>query len=168
MSFVNNHKEPSESFYISKYVSLAGSCTRSNSCKLMHTCQATNTQKHFYFNCLIHLYNTLPIVDLNLSSDTIKQMVRNFFNGLPLYPTLSQAALAPFTFYAFVNVACPSLCHLTTVYYKLQFLLLVYFFFFSLSLFFNYQGGQTVIWSTLYSVSLPTHLSSFAFVSYLL
>jgi hypothetical protein len=103
MFFVKNHKEPSESFDISKYVSLSGSCTtvlfrwlefdhvsayaelasckqpekhgRSNSCKLTHTCQATNTRKH---NRLIRLWNALPIVDLNLSSDTIKQMVRNF------------------------------------------------------------------------------------------
>ena len=73
MFFVTNFKEPSKSFDITRYVSLSSSNTRSNSRKLSHTRQATNTRKHFYFNRLVHLWNAFPTIDLSLSSDTIKE-----------------------------------------------------------------------------------------------
>lgn len=78
MFFVNNVKNPSESFDILNHVSFSTSKTRSGSIKLVHLRPPTNSRRHFYFHRLIRLWNALPAVDLSLSNNTIRRKVSDF------------------------------------------------------------------------------------------
>jgi len=79
MFFINNIKNPTPSFNISSYISFSHSGTRSASLKLMHNISYTNKQRHFYFNRICRLWNSLPIINLNLSILTIKNQLRQIF-----------------------------------------------------------------------------------------
>lgn len=78
MFFIKNVKEPSDSFDILKYVTFNSSTTRSSKHKLAHSRSCCNSQRHFYFTRLIRLWNTLPIIDLNLSLDTLRHHIKSY------------------------------------------------------------------------------------------
>lgn len=78
MFFISNVKKPSESFNILSHVSFSTANTRSGSHKLIHTRPISNSQRHFYFSRLVRLWNSLPIVDLSLSVETIRSKVTTF------------------------------------------------------------------------------------------
>ena len=46
--------------------------------KLRHTLSRTNSARHFYFNRIPRLCNTLPTIDLDQSTTSIKRKVRQF------------------------------------------------------------------------------------------
>ena len=52
---------------------------RSTGLKLKHYISHTNKQCHFYFNRICKLWNSLPIINLNLSASTIKNQLKRFF-----------------------------------------------------------------------------------------
>jgi len=79
MFFINNIKNPTSSFNISSYISFLHSRTRSAGLKLKHNISYTNKQRHFYFNRICRIWNSLPIINLNLSILTIKNQLRQFF-----------------------------------------------------------------------------------------
>jgi len=78
MFFINCLKNPTPSFDVNSYVSFSQSTTRSNSVKLHHNISFTNRERHFYFNRICRLWNSLPIIDVNLPVDTIKRRVKNY------------------------------------------------------------------------------------------
>ena len=78
MFFVNSIKNPTSSFNINSYVSFSQSVTRSNSVKLNHNISFTNKERHFYFNRICRLWNSLPIINTSLSTDTIKRHIKNY------------------------------------------------------------------------------------------
>ena len=61
------------------YQSFSHSGTRSAGLKLKHNIAHTNKQCHFYFNRICRLWNSLPIINLNLSTINIKNQLRQFF-----------------------------------------------------------------------------------------
>ena len=70
-------KSPSSSFNINNYVSFASSSTRSSAnSKLLHTKSTTNSSRHFYFNRLTHLWNSLPVLSLEQSLKSFKQNLK--------------------------------------------------------------------------------------------
>ena len=65
--FIKNLKNPPNNFNIGTYISFSVGNTRSCGVKLRHNASSTNEERHFYFNRIIRLWNSLPIIDLNLS-----------------------------------------------------------------------------------------------------
>ena len=78
MFFVKSFKTPNDCFNISNYLKFSACSTRSSTIKLIHTRSSNNTSRHFYFNRLPRLWNTLPPIDLNLPINTIKNQVKSF------------------------------------------------------------------------------------------
>ena len=65
--FVSNYKEPTSSFNIMDFVCFSNSHTRSGFCKLTHFQSSNNQNRHFYFNRLIRLWNSLSVCNPFLS-----------------------------------------------------------------------------------------------------
>ena len=84
--FVNSLKHPTPSFNINLYISFSHSTTRSNSVKLHHNISFTNKERHFYFNRICHLWNSLPIIDISLPIEPSKD-ASNLFSGIILSQT---------------------------------------------------------------------------------
>ena len=67
-------ESPNHSFNISRYTSFSPNNTRSGTYKKLVQPPIThNRDKHFYFNRLPHLWNSLPPIDLSLSLVSIKK-----------------------------------------------------------------------------------------------
>ena len=69
-------KKRSESFDILKYVALKTSNTRSGGHKLVHIRPLNNTHRNLYFLRIVRLWNALPILDLSLSVDILRNKVK--------------------------------------------------------------------------------------------
>ena len=41
----------------------------------------TNKQCHFYFNCIYRLWNSIPLINMDLSTFTIKNQLKQFFRN---------------------------------------------------------------------------------------
>ena len=66
--------------YLYDYVSFSCYSTRSSKgLKLRHTVSRTNAVGHFYFNRLPRLWNSLPVIDLDKSLPSIKNLLKQFF-----------------------------------------------------------------------------------------
>ena len=76
--FVSNYKEPTNSFNIMDFVGFNNSHTRSGFCKLTHSQSSNNQNRHFYFNRLIRLWNSLSVLNVFLSKDTLMSQLKNF------------------------------------------------------------------------------------------
>ena len=76
---INSIKNPTSSFNINSCVSFSISGTRSSGLKLRHSTPFTNKQHYCYFNCICRLWNSLPIINMNLSTFTIKNQIKSFF-----------------------------------------------------------------------------------------
>ena len=75
--FVTSIKHPTERFDILEYVTFSSASMWSSSkCKLVHTLARINHDRHFYFNRLPRLWNSLPSIDLNQSVRSIKQKLK--------------------------------------------------------------------------------------------
>ncbi len=71
-------KNRSPRFNISDYVTPTTGYTRSSvNHSLNHTYSRTNNLRHFYYNRLPRLWNSLPPMDMNLTSSTIKATLKN-------------------------------------------------------------------------------------------
>ena len=76
--FVKSLKQASSSFTITDYVSFSGNNTTSGSHhKLVQPIAATNQFKHFYFNRLPRLWNSLPPIDIHRSYGSIVTQIKN-------------------------------------------------------------------------------------------
>ena len=80
MLLVKCIKNPDSRLEISKYITFSTTNTRSASfLKLSHHHHSrTNLSRHFYFNRVCRLWNALPPIDLNLSSNTIKAKIKKY------------------------------------------------------------------------------------------
>ena len=73
-------ESPNHSFNISRYTSFSPNNTRSGTYKKLVQPPIThNRDKHFYFNRLPHLWNSLPPIDLSLSLVSIKKELKEIF-----------------------------------------------------------------------------------------
>ena len=78
--FISSLKCPTERFNIFQYVTFSATSTRVTSRhKLVHNLCRTNRDRHFYFNRLPRLWNSLPIIDVDQSLNTIKRKLKCFF-----------------------------------------------------------------------------------------
>ena len=76
--FVVSIKNPTKSFIVLDYVTFCSGSTRSSaSLKLVHCFSRNN--KHFYFNRLPRLWNSLPTIDIHQPMSTIKHKLQLFF-----------------------------------------------------------------------------------------
>ena len=75
-------KCPSGDFNLNEYFHFSSTGTRSSAgLKMSHRFAATNSAKHFYFNRLPRLWNSLPPIDISLSVDVIKsQVIKCFYS----------------------------------------------------------------------------------------
>jgi len=83
--FFINIKNPTSSFNISSHVSFSHSATRSVGLKLKHNIYSSHQQikqRHFYFNDICRLWNSLPILNLNLSTIYQKSIETVFLETL--------------------------------------------------------------------------------------
>ena len=72
--------KPPENFDIWNYMSFSKTTTRSSSTrKLTYKHVRTNMTRHFYFNRIVRLWNSLPQIDLSLSLETLKKKLYNHF-----------------------------------------------------------------------------------------
>ena len=79
MFFIKSLKEPSDSFDILKYVTFCSGRTRSATfLKLKLPSVRTNLERHFYFNRLPRLWNSLPPISIVISLYRIKSDLRKF------------------------------------------------------------------------------------------
>ena len=83
MFFVTSIKSPSAHFNMLQHVNFSKVSTRSSSkFKLVHNLSRFNHVKHFYFNRLPRLWNSLPTIDTNQSVRSIKHKLQLFFGGI--------------------------------------------------------------------------------------
>ena len=76
---VTHLKYPDEAFNIHNFISFHNSGTRASKCnKLLHNLSLKNKSRHFYFNRICKLWNFLLVVDLDLSTQTIKLQIKSF------------------------------------------------------------------------------------------
>ena len=78
MFFIKSIKNPTSSFNIYHFISFSTSA-RSGGFKLHHNPSTTNKQRHFYFVRICRLWNAVPLIDVNLSIDTIRNRVKSHF-----------------------------------------------------------------------------------------
>ena len=60
------------------YISFSIGNIRSYGVKLRHNASSTNKEHHFYFNRISRLWNSLPIIDLNLPINIIKSKIESY------------------------------------------------------------------------------------------
>ena len=71
---IKSIKNPTSSFNINNYITLyTGSSRLAKTHKLQHSYGENNTSRHSYFNRIPLLLNVLPVINLNLSTNTIKK-----------------------------------------------------------------------------------------------
>ena len=76
MFLVKCIKEPDDAFNIFEFISFSTSNTRfGSSNKLQYKYQRSSIMRHFYFNRIVRLWNSLPCINLAMSIDTIKTTV---------------------------------------------------------------------------------------------
>ena len=78
MFFIKSIKCPTNSFNIFNFISFSNS-PRSRGLKLHHNPSNTNKQRHFYFVRICRLWNALPLIDVTLSIQTIKNKIKSHF-----------------------------------------------------------------------------------------
>ena len=72
-------KSPTRGFNILDYIKFSDSCTRSSGArKMVHNLSINNSSRHFYYNRLPRLWNSLLPLDLTESTATIKRHLRDF------------------------------------------------------------------------------------------
>ena len=77
MFFITSLKNPSTHFNIQHYVKFSSSNTRSSTAnKLCYIFSPNNTFQHFYFTRLPRNWNSLPVLNLNLSTANIKSQIK--------------------------------------------------------------------------------------------
>ena len=77
MVFVKNFRDPSQSFNVMDFVDFCSGSTRSCTFfKLKQRMSILNSIKHFYFNRLPRLWNSLPSMDPNDPVSATKQKLR--------------------------------------------------------------------------------------------
>ena len=73
-------KDPPDNFNIYDYISFSTSITRSATHhNLTHKYKRTSIGRHFYFNRIVRLWNTLPDIDLTQSCTAIKSLILTHF-----------------------------------------------------------------------------------------
>ena len=80
--FIRCLKEPdtSQAFQIQSFMNFSKGNTRSTTyLKLNHSSSKTSSAAHFYFNRLPRLWNSLPPINLELSLQSIKRHLLQFF-----------------------------------------------------------------------------------------
>ena len=103
---IKSLKSPTDNFNIYNYITFARGNTRSGiNQKLNHPRTSSVTQHHFYFNRIARLYNYLPVIDLSLSTNTIKYRLTNYTYGRILLITSTLRELVHFTFCALATAA---------------------------------------------------------------
>ena len=76
MFLVKSLKEPADNTTILDYVTFVSVNTRSaSSGKLVHNYRRFSQSRHFYFNRIVRLWNSLPTIDLNQSIYSIKRRI---------------------------------------------------------------------------------------------
>ena len=94
--FLKSVREPSSSFDILSFVSFSNSDTRSSSAnKLKYPLTSTTLSSHFYFNRLPRIWNQLPVIEDNLSTNSAIVKVKQYFGRIFLI-TSTQITRAPF------------------------------------------------------------------------
>ena len=79
MFLIKSMNNTSDRFNIKNFISFCISVTRSSSyLKLRHTVSKRNIQSHFYFNRIPRLWNSLPLLDISLSTTTIRAKLRKY------------------------------------------------------------------------------------------
>ena len=78
MFFIKNIKHPSECFNIKDYITFSNCSTRSSAhYKLRHNQTATSSYRHFYFNRIVRLWNSLPPIDIASPLSSIRSNISN-------------------------------------------------------------------------------------------
>lgn len=80
MFLVKTIKNPPDNFNLSDYITFNTSSTRAASSHHLNSkfCRLSIT-RHFYFNRIVRLWNSLPQLDLSLSVLSIKKKLHNYF-----------------------------------------------------------------------------------------
>ena len=74
--FIKNIYYPSDNFNIKDYITFSSCGTRSSAhYKLRHNKALTSTYRHFYFNRIAHIWNSLPAIDLASPLSSIKSNI---------------------------------------------------------------------------------------------
>ena len=79
MFLIKTLKFPAAHFDISKYIQFVNHSTRATSThKLCHHRATSSSYHNSYFNRIICLWNSMPVIDLTLSLDIIKTQLTNY------------------------------------------------------------------------------------------
>ena len=82
MFCVQSLKSPSVHFNILDYVSFSSQATRSGThCRMTHLRSFTHMSRHYFFNRIARLWNSIPLLDLTCSTATIKSRLLSFFKA---------------------------------------------------------------------------------------
>jgi len=93
MLFIKSLQSPHDGFSINNFIRFAtGFIQLTSGNKLLQTRSHDNSSRNFYFNCLPHIWNTLPVINYQESPSRIKKKLTNFLwdhftvNFHPLIP----------------------------------------------------------------------------------
>ena len=104
MSFIKSLHSHHDGFNVNDYIKFAtGSTHSASSNKLYQTRSTNNTRKHFYFNGLPRIWNTLPIIDLNDHPIRIKSKLSEYVYGRIFLSNFDPAITCSF------SISCPCL-----------------------------------------------------------
>ena len=103
--FVKNLRDPSQSFNVMDFIEFCSSSTRSSTFLKLKQCMSKlNSVKHFYFNRLPRLWNSLPSMDPKILWVLLNRSRDNVY-GIILPPILILKTLARFIMFVLaVNV----------------------------------------------------------------
>ena len=77
MFFITSLHHRSDRFDILRYVTITSHCTRSSDkVSLQHTLSKSCLSRHFFFNCLPRLWNTLPFIDIDKTISSVRCEVK--------------------------------------------------------------------------------------------
>ena len=80
MFLIKSLKSPTDNFNIRNHIAFVSNSTRSGvHQKLVHPKSSSAVHHHFYFNRIVRLYNYLPVINLSLPTNVIKQQIINYF-----------------------------------------------------------------------------------------
>ena len=76
---IKSLRNPTSSFNINNYITFfTGSSRLAKSHKLQHSYNSNNISRHSYFNRICHLWNALPVINLDYPIGIIKKQLKTF------------------------------------------------------------------------------------------
>ena len=83
MFFISLVQSPPDNFNLSNFIKFSSSATRSSTMHKIHSASThiprLNSTRHFYFNRIVRIWNSLPPLNLDLSYQSLKHSILDLY-----------------------------------------------------------------------------------------